>query len=564
MGWLWIANGDQNQPTAAAVEPSAVPGEPTRHAAHLERLGALDERAQRPVGARLGVEPAAALERQPMAAQRPARDLVTLHARFVRPDGSKQNVTAGRIALRDEFDVLREVEVRQTEGVRVTGLAPGRYAVHFEGPELHHREQYLELGRAAAADRSGAAEVVCVERLMLWPANWVAVVVETVDGRPLAEVAERWGHDPAALFVGAFELRARLEPPREAGAPRAAARAADDPTLARFHLPRGYRSWELQQHCVGSLEVIHPPPLWIGLDVLGAPAGWELLQPGATELRFRVEPAALEQRLARVCLRIVDADSSAPVDRARVTLRADRTAHRRTDLTDRESNRDGRVVFADLVPGRYELTVTRGESQLQQSIELAASEQRDLGDLAVGEAVGVEVLVLAADGRPVIAYVEIGAYEQHRRSGELFPRLLQHRTDARGRVRVPRPGQRAIVRATRESGRSDGVGSAQELGGSRSPNVLLDPAAPQQEPLRLELHDPLAVEITTRRAGGACIEVLDALDVVVARSARFDVHEIEVELVPGHYRARCVTPNGARGSEWPFVVDRARQCVAID
>lgn len=555
---LWLTSDERRQPPVAAVPPSAAArSEPDA----LVQVAALagDDGSFAAGRSAVGAGPAASVERAVLTTP-PAHGSVTLVARFTRPDASRLQVDRARIELRDDAShVARTVEVQQSETARVQGLAPGRYTVRVEAPGLEHRAQVLDLTRVAPADRDGQAERVHDERLMLWPADWVAVVVESGDGQGFSALAEELGHDPRSLYVGAFGLHAGLAPPREDGDP-----PEDVPSLARFHPPPGYQSWELHDGCIGSLELLHPPPVWVGLDVLGAPAGWELLLPGRTEIVFRLDRAALEQRLARVVLRVVDAASSAPVEFALVTLRADTSAQRRTDLTDVPSGGDGRVEFADVVPGRYELTVTRGESQHQAMIELQPFERRDLGDITVADAAGIDVLVLDEAGRPVSAYLEIGPYEQGLRTSQIYPQMLRHRADALGRERLPMPSGPAIVRATREAGRSNGAGSVQEVRGARSANVLLDPATASRGRLHLVLAEPCAVRLSTRQPGGARIEVLDELDLVVARSARADVRELEIELVPGRYRARCLTPDEGLESERPFVVGRARQDIGID
>jgi hypothetical protein len=297
---------------------------------------------------------------------------------------------------------------------------------------------------------------------------------------------------------------------------------------------------------------------------LGASVGWELLQPGRSEVVFQFDRAALDQRLARVVVRVVDRDGLAPVERALVTLRADRSAHRRADHSGVPSDSNGRVEFVDVVYGRYELTIARGESQHQQMIELRPAERRDLGDIAIGDTQGLDVLVLDEAGRPVLAYVEFGSYERGRSSAQLYPPLPRHRTDRFGRVHLPRPSGRAIVRATREAGRGSGVDTAQELRGARSANTSFDPGAPPVGPLRLVLFEPRAVQLSIRSRAGNRIEVLDELDLVVARSVRADARELALELVPGLYRARCLTPDPFSDPERPFVVDGTTQRIQFD
>jgi len=72
------------------------------------------------------------------------------------------------------------------------------------------------------------------------------------------------------------------------------------------------------------------------------------------------------------------------------------------------------------------------------------------------------------------------------------------------------------------------------------------------------------VRVTTSRRNAARIEVLDELDLVVARSIEGRPRELDVELVPGRYRARTVAPDGTASFEVPFTADGTQPEIAID
>jgi 5-hydroxyisourate hydrolase-like protein (transthyretin family) len=555
------------------------------------------------------------------------KDGVTLVARFVRPDFKELEVAHASVELRDARGAVRSVSVEHKSFARFSSLAPDVYAAHVAASELEHREETLDLSHANDAKKGHEGEIVVEKRIVLWPADWVAVLVETTDGRPFSALAVDLQYTPMHLFVGAFHARVQLEPPdarnasvaagpsdavnsrdatsnavdaaREASRTGASNRSdasnaprgdgtssiANAPTassatnentdprqpdvppsdkdLARFHPPPEYKSWELTKSCVGSLELVHPPPMWVGLDLFGQPLGWELLAPGAHEIAFRIDRAALEVRFARVSVRVVDATSHAPVANARVTLRADLSAHRRADLTNVPSGDDGRVELANVVPGRYELSVARGDSQFQRMIQIERAEHRDLGDIALGESRALEVEVVNERGEPATAWVEIGPYERGARSGDLYPAMMRHHADQRGHGKLPMPSDRAILRAAIEDGRSNGPRNVQEVHGVRSANALLDPHALPALPLRLTLHTPVKVQVATSRSNVARIEVLDELDLVVARSVRQE-KKLEAELVPGRYRARTIGADGTVGIEIAFVADGRQSEIVLD
>lgn len=517
----------------------------------------IDERHAQGARTQLGKEAMPEAELQAVRATSGAPGIVLL-VRFLSPNGMRLELDQGRAWLRDAQGEERSTPFAKCQEIRFEGLAPDEaHTLRIEAPGFEHRAQRIDLsfkGRIVREKKSG--ESVFSENSTLWPSDWVAIVVETTDGRPFAALADELGIHPARLFAGAFQARARLQPPDG----RAAA-ADDSASLARFFPPPGYQSWELPGSCVGSLELLRPPPLWIELRLFDVPTSCELLLPGSTELVFRIDRTLLEGRLAHVRLRVVDAANGAPVEGALATLNADTSVHRRKDQGNVRSDRNGRVAFVLVVPGRYELRVLRGESQHQQMIDLGAGELRELGDIALSDAPGFDVLTVDAAGQPMSAYVEIGPFAAGRRSAELYPQMLRFRSDASGRARLPMPSQLAIVRATVEVGRSNHPASEQEVHGIRSANVLIDPSAARVRVLRLTLHEPFPVQLTWKGPDAAGIEVLDELDVVNAvvnaRTSRPEKRTLNAELVPGRYRARARHADGSFGREVPFVlVDR--------
>jgi hypothetical protein len=598
---VWISASIRERPVIdAARSAPAVASAPTEFPDAVTTPELETERPARTEIAKSAPQPAAGPKASAAPADAP-NDGVTLVARFVRPDFKALEVAHGTLELFDAQGAVRRVSVEHKSFARFTGLAPESYVARVTAQELEHREETIDLGRANNAKKGHEGEIVVEQRIVLWPAEWAAVIVETTDGRPFSALATDLGYTPMHLFVGAFHAHVQLEPPdtkskRVAGAvslPGAPIRVQPDgvpsfvnaPTtqspfnagadpalpdappsdkdLARFHPPPEYKSWELTKSCVGSLELVHPAPMWVGLDLFGQPLGWEMLAPGAHEVVFHIDRAALEDRFARLIVRVIDAQSRAPVADARVTLRADNSSHRRPDLTNVASGADGRVELVNVVPGRYELSVARGDAQFQRMIHLERAERRNLGDVALGESGALEVEVVDDRGEPATAFVEIGPYEKGARSVDLYPRMMRHQASG-GHAKVPMPSERAILRAAVEVGRGNGPTDAQEVHGVRSANVLLDPRSLPDSPLRLVLQKPVKVRVTTSRRNAARIEVLDELDLVVARSIEGRPRELDVELVPGRYRARTVAPDGTASFEVPFTADGTQPEIAID
>ncbi len=564
--WISSSGRDRSAPVVHAPEaetssPSATPDA----VAPLDSETSAHERSAVPKPA----APKVANAHGAPSAAPAASSTVTLVATFARPDKTALEIASGAVELRDAQGALRRAEVHRQRSVQINGLVPGIYVAHVIAAELDHRQQFIDLSHPEQATSNDHGEPVIETKLVLWPSQWIAVIVETTDSRPFSALATDLGYEPMKLFVGAFQVHTQLGAPRDVIA-QSSADASEaqrgESALARFRPPPDYKSWELTKSCVGSLELVHAPPMWVELELFGKPVGWESLQPGAREIVFRIDRAALDERFARVTARIVDPKDHAPIEKAFVTLRADNSSHRRKDQTNVPSKTDGRVVLEHIVPGRYEFAVARGDSQHQEMIQLGIGEHRDLGDIELGESKGIDVIVVDEDGKPPVgpAAIEIGPFKKETTSSEIYPQMMRHHSGQGGVAHVPMPSEPAIIRAAVELGRSHGPSSSQEVHGVRSANALIDPRSPPSGPIRLTMMKPVNVRIVTRRTELARIEILDELDVIVARSVRDTEKILDADLVPGRYRARTVTPAGVAGLAVPFVADRKQSEIQID
>jgi hypothetical protein len=457
---------------------------------------------------------------------------------FVRPDRKALELDSASVELCSASGERRREVVLHATSVRIAGLAPGRWTVDVEAPGHTHRRQTLDL-----APEKGATAVE--ERLVLWPERWIAVIARTSDGRPFAALAEDLGVEPKRLFVGAFELRVRSDPPDEQawdGKPE---------TLATFHPPPTYQAWELPGGGVlGSLELHADPPMWVGLRVHGMPLEWKRLAPADREIVFVLDLPELERTFARLSLRVVDAQSGRPIAGAKVTVRADTSAHRRKDLENVETGADGRVEIARVIPGGHELSVTDGKAIAQDHFVLAAGEARDLGDVALARGEPIPLLVEDENGKPLRAFVEVGRFVEGGRVSELYPQMLRYHTDEQGRFAIPRPSATSIVRASVEGSRSNGRVPQDPY----SANVLVAVDAPASKTIVLVLRLPLGTRFETHAKELATIEIEDELGIVVDWTKADAEGIARRELLPGRYRARFLDGRGQALGEAPFEV----------
>jgi hypothetical protein len=517
-----------------------------------------------PTTEREAVEPAASVPAVDVRVRAPGRDLV---ARFVSPDGKDLVLPFATLALADRAGNRRPCNVRGASSVTIPGLTPGHWTIDVRAPGFVHRVQVVEIqpkepftsGRVGPGSTLDAVN----ECIVLWPEGWIPVVARTPDGRPFRQLALDLGVEPKRLFVGSFDVITRDSPP-DSGA------SENGSSPAIFVPPPGYPSWELPDGAIGSLRLRRPSPFWAGLKVLGEQLGWQLVQPGDVEVVFELGLEDFDARCARLRLRVIDALTKVPLPDAEVTLRADNSAHRREDQHEIAPDDDGVVELRRILPGRYELTVERGEAQHQQRIVVKGRETLDLGDVALAQGPGIKLLVLDERGQPARAYIEIAPYAPGKRVDELYPPMLHRRSDADGKYRLARPAIRSIDRARDETSTSRG----QPVRGARTENVLIDPEALPAAPLVLRLREPVAVsfEFATQHR----VEVADELGVVVvwvpsqdSRARRRDVHlpprgqlranqEASLresrELLPGRYTARFPDEAGEVSGESIFYV----------
>lgn len=450
---------------------------------------------------------------------------------LVGPGGEALEVVATSAALSNEEGEPVASASCEMGRVIFPKVAAGRYTLRVTCAEYTHRPEVVEVvDDEAVPIRTQIDRSMRRADVVLWPAGWLPVVIETSGGKPFSTLAEDLGWHPKRLFVGAFEVRASREIALAGQLP-----SETDPELATWRPAPGYQNVELPGSVAGSLQLAAEPPLWAGLWVHGVPARATTIHAGDTELYFSIDQADLDAALATVRFRLVDKDSGAPVREAEATLKADISAHRRKDLSSQPPGEDGLYVFERVMPGQHELTVLRGANLVQRRIALAPRQELDLGDLPIGTEPGVTLRVVDAAGRPVPAWVEIAPLEPGRFVGDLFPPNLHRQTKDDGTYLLPLPELRSVVRVrpylSARSGRgSPAVGSA---------NYLLDPVAPPVELVVLAV-ERVQVRVASRTPWGAGqrLTLEDEHGLVVSIAGGESNGPPTFEAVPGDYRVR--------------------------
>ncbi len=473
---------------------------------------------------------------------------------FVLPNGSEVVPALADVDLTLDGGAKLSRQVSRSPSVHFDDLAAGRYTLHVRCEGFTHREQHILIAERPSKVTGDHAKVSrgLDDDVVLWPERTIAVVVTSSTGAPLESIATELGLEPKRIFVGAFAARAFLDAPPDGAWPPDGATP-----LAWFDRPLGYQHWQVSDGVIGSLTLQHDAPLWIGLSVFGKPVSSEFLPVDAREIVFRLDRSVFDQRFAKLSLRVVDSADSSPVADARATLLADDSAHRRDDHAKLAVREDGRLTIERIVPGRYELSVARGDALHQARLELAAGESRDLGDIAIGLGRAIEVRTVDADGVPCRANIRVASYRAGAASEELFPPLRLRQTDERGVLRLPLPEGAAIVCAEGFDPQTFKPTHAV------SPIALVDANAPLGEPLVLVLRAANEIEIHCDVADVERLELYDANDLRVAAPKLDSERKATALLALGRLRVRLLGANGESLGESEIVVSVDSKLVEI-
>jgi len=449
---------------------------------------------------------------------------------LVLPDHSEVKAGFVRAELREEGGEVHLFEGTDTRTISFSDVEFGRYELLVEAPGYRHERCDLVLHSLLVdIPTSSSAAPSISEHVVLWPETWIPVVVLTPDGKPFRSIADDLGWEAENLFMHAFEARASrtLAVSGDPLPPTDEELATWRPAPGYHH--NGYENIELPGSVAGSLELHVDLPLWIGLWFHGQVQEGRVLRVGDRRVVFSVDLEALERGMASLQFQLVDRESGAPVRDAVATLTADRSAHRRADLSEQVPDAEGGMRFARLIPGQYGLTILREGQIVQRRFELESGEAKDLGVIQVASGPGLQVRVVDREGASVAAWVGIGPYRPGADVGMDYSPDLERLTDGDGRYELPVPDRHSVLRV-REYGRS---------GNTCSRNYLIDPEdLPAELVVLVEDCVVMRVDPRTSWVAGQRVEFVDDLDLIVGVASGEENEELDVILVPGSYTAR--------------------------
>ncbi len=467
---------------------------------------------------------------------------VSFIGQLMLPTGKPVQVSEVHAELRDASGRVRVFDARDTNEIRFSNLRAEPYELQLVVPDCTHRLRVLDLRPDAQAKDNGERSLT--ERIWLWPENWIPVVLSTPDGRPIDSLAEDLGWAQKNLFFGAFDVQVSADL-AGAGEPWPAL----NPELATFHPPPGMYSTQLLSGVVGSLELHGSLPLWAGMLLHERANQSTVLQVGATELHFRLGLPSMDASMASVTLRVLDAQTKAPVLEVDATLKADTSSHRRNQLSHQAPDADGRLTFGRVIPGQHELTLLREGQIVQRRLTLEAGEHLDLGDILVASGPGLPILVESSPGKGVRATIEIAPYEFGHWVKELYPPNLHRNSNEAGEYVAPLSESPWILRV-RVRPVDLGVADAKPSPGQfaytmerypqiASRNYLIDPkAVPQEIRILAALEVRLVVEVPSAATVDQWVSFEDEHGLLVAIAPVRESSKMRVSLVPGAYTAR--------------------------
>lgn len=217
------------------------------------------------------------------------------------------------------------------------------------------------------------------------PARWLLTVnVVTPDGQPWLEAVRK--QTPGARVEGLVALA--FDAPLAGDLPPSN-HGEIDGGLGRFrsvNIPFGRGDKAMPKQTLGVLTLPQGRPANVALILRHALVAQQAANPGQTELTFTLPIDALVGKLAKVRLRVVDANG-APVAKANVALNDAQTGG-----GGRPTGDDGRVVLEHLVPGRLDLEIgAKDLSGPNVEVVVPPGADLDLGDITLQPPVSIEL-----------------------------------------------------------------------------------------------------------------------------------------------------------------------------
>lgn len=399
LAWrLWLAPRAEPDASAPAVLEPGTPQREAREAA--AQRGAVREEsaassaasaaASSGAPARGGVvsaaaSPGAAEREREARAPQPAPPLegTLLFGRVRSSDGRMLSGGVGWVYGSGLAKPLATFRPREGGHYAVAGLPSGTLRLRLRAEGHSELEQLLEVS-------AGTAEL---ERDLVLERTWIlALKLVTPEGRPLhAALAERgWARSDELAAVATT-----WEP------------SGDLPSSAARELSYGVPRWvsaqgpsafgakpQVSRDHAGHFELAELRPLFVSVLLRTALLVTSRVEPGQAELVLTIPVERVEERLATLRLRVLDARTRTPLASAEVGLHLRGTFGSGTQV-----DAEGRVELARRAPGLWRLSISaEGYASAVSDVELPPGQVLDLGDQLLTAPVDVRVRCTEVSG----------------------------------------------------------------------------------------------------------------------------------------------------------------------
>ncbi len=313
----------------------------------------------------------------------------------------------------------------------IAGLQPGTWRLHCEVEGCVLQE----------FDHTFGGDAIQRLDITLQPALVLPVFVRTpTGGRLQAELAKLGIWQGLQVIATANALPGDLDTTENSG--------VGDLGLGRHRQPSDLNQRADEKAGDGVLELDRPPPVFASLLLRHLLLASQRIEPGQQELRFVVDPAELQAKMAKVRLRVVDG-AGQPLAKARIELSSAQGGGSQQVTGD-----DGFAEVANVMPGLTYFGVwAKDREQYCNHVTLAPGATTDLGDIALSAGRQLAGRIVDAEGKGCAANCQWTAIDLWRP-----PHPMQDRrgssADGDGKVELFGTGDRRYaVRALTNDGR---------------------------------------------------------------------------------------------------------------
>ena len=423
----------------------------------------------------------------------------------------------------------------------MTGLESGRWYVSVGAEGFAEAEAVLELEPSLARVRRDFA---------LARRGALLVRVVTPDGRAFSQAEEdRAGGNGRLWLIPVASVEPPTGPLRDfhgnwserVGASRVRRQPGGG-------LPAGLGA-------IAELELFEPLPLHASLYLYQELVATQVVEPGAAEVVFALDPLELATWLGDIVLTVVDEQTGAPIEGASNRIGG-------SVLTGLAERPGGRLERHDELPGRYDVWISApGYEDRRLWIDLAPGETLER-TISLRRGVAIGGRAVDEEGRPYPAQIEhfpLPAEGELPGGGRRYW-ILRHTTQPDGAFDLTQlaPGRWLLQLQDR---REPGGGSSLPR---MSPNVVVDTRAGPVTDLvvRLEPTSHVAVSWPDERRENLHVRFLDERGLVRKSSRFWSVAPQRVALPPGRWLARVVDGEGTVVEERAFTL--ADEPVALE